>query len=385
MKKLNIILSVVLILTILLTNLAYAETFDPKGEDDCLYYFYGADCDDCKSTDGLIAKIEAKYSNIEFQKYEVYHNANNAELLQKYFQAYNIEENKQGIPLILTKNSYLIGKTTISKYLENLIIDNDNAICPNLDAQNVIGIANEKEPSTVMQTITPFSVMGSVLKDALRPIMIALLLLLIISLAAFKDVPKAIMAGCFFIIGSFTAFLLYAANITDAWGSLLTQAIVTKIIIILAIIISLVKIILFFVLQKDYIQDLQREQRLKVQKTLRILHHPAWYLPLSFILSMFALSGTGKMFFLLKTLHSEGLLNGEILPWIIYASFIMLIPIIVVLIIMTLIKTKLEARSSRTEPYSDKRIGEWRAHNHKVLNIVVSLLVIAISLFLLYL
>lgn len=373
-----------LITLLLLTPFTLAETFDPKAEDDCLYYFYGTDCNDCKSTNSLIAKIEAKYPNLELEKYEVYHNANNAELLQKYFQAYNIGENKQGIPIILAKNSYLIGKATISTYLENVIIDNDNAICPNLDAQNIIGIANKKEPSNVMRSLTSFSIMGSVLKDAFRPIMIALLLLLILGIATFKDISKSVMAGCLFIIGSFTAFLLYSTNIIEAWGSPSVQITITKIIIILAIVISLTKIISFFVIKKDYLQEMPQEQRLKVKTTLNIMHHPLWYLPFSFILSMLALSGTGKMFSLLRTLHSEGLLSGEVLPWIIYASFIMLIPIIVALIIMTLVKTKLEARSSRTEPYSDKRIGEWRAHNHKVLNIIISLLVIVISLFLLY-
>lgn len=384
MKKLNIILSVAILLSLLLTTLASAEIFDPKGEDDCLYYFYGADCSDCKSTDALIAKIEVKYPNVELQKFEVYHNANNVELLNKYFQAYNIAQNKQGIPAIFSKNSYLIGKKTLSNYLENLIIDNDNAICPNLDAQNVMGIANEKEPSDVMQAITSFSIMGSVLKDSFRPVMIALLILFILGLATFKNVSKSVLAGCLFVVGSFTAFLLYATNIIEPWGSLSTQAIVTKIIIILAIVLSIIKIIGFFVIKKDYIQDMQKEQRVKVQKTFNILHHPIWYLLLSFILSMFALAGTGKMFSLLKTLHSEGLLSSQVIPWIIYAVIVMLIPTIITLILMTLIKNKLEARSSSTEPYSDKRINEWRTHNHKILNVVISLLVIVICLFLLY-
>lgn len=384
MKKINIILLTIVLLTFLSTSLVIAETFDPKSEDDCLYYFYGKDCKDCQDTNALLTKIQTEYPNLEVKQFEVYHNANNEELLTKYFKAYNIPQAQQGIPAVFTKNSYLIGKTTLSNYLENVIIDNDNAICPNLDASNVVGIANEKEPQHVLNAITTFSVVGSVIKDAFRPIMIAIILILILCLATFKDVPKAVIGGALFIVGSFTAFLLYGTNIIDAWGDTHTQLFFYKALAIIAITVSIIKIGSFFLFKKDYIQSLQKEQRIKAQNMLNIAYHPSWLLPLGFILSMFALTNTGKMFSMLRVLHSEGLLSSQVTPWIVYATIIMIIPIIATVIVMSLVKTTLESKSTSTEPYSDKRINEWRDHNHKMLNVVLSLLVIVISLFVLY-
>ncbi|MFH1592581.1 MAG: hypothetical protein ABIB47_04400 [Candidatus Woesearchaeota archaeon] len=64
-----------------------------------LFFFTGAECPHCHEMDPLIEKLE-KELNIKLKKLEVWHNAENAKLLQK------LDNGKcGGVPFFFNKNS----------------------------------------------------------------------------------------------------------------------------------------------------------------------------------------------------------------------------------------------------------------------------------------
>ena len=54
-------------------------------ESDCVYYFFGKECKDCNAVDTAVYSLEHKYEHLQIEKYEVYHNFQNFELLQQYY------------------------------------------------------------------------------------------------------------------------------------------------------------------------------------------------------------------------------------------------------------------------------------------------------------
>jgi uncharacterized membrane protein len=188
------------------------------------------------------------------------------------------------------------------------------------------------------------------------------------------------LGSIIFIATSFTTFLLYGTNNLQGYGA---QRGFILFVTIFGILFALIKIIIFFLFNKDLFADLERNDRLKVEKAKNILSNPLWFLPLSCIATLFAFVNLNKNFILLRTLHFEGTLASAVTPKIITYFIIMMLPLIILAIVMNLIKIKLEERS-RKSAYSDHHLGKWKFHNHRVFNVVVSILVIALSLLLIY-
>ncbi len=349
-------------------------------QHDCIYYFYGKDCADCQESTLYLQQLQAKYPSLQITQYEVYHNQNNKEILNQYFQAYNVAPKSQGIPAIISRNSYLIGKKSITSFLEQYIIDNDEISCPSVEQAAIVGIAGEKTPQDVLKILPATVLQSAALNDSVRPIMITLLIILVLIIVSIRSVKKTLIGCGLFLVGSYTALLLYGTNNVAGF---MAQKTFIFVIAILCIIIALIKIIIFFTLKSDPIASLEKSERVRIEKIKNILSNPIWFLPLGYLTSLFAAANLSKNFLLLKTLHLEGTLATEVTPKIIYYLFLVILPLIIFAICMNLIKMKLEYRSKESS-YSDKHLGEWQLHNHRVLNVVVSILVIAISLLLLY-
>ncbi|MEK6899950.1 MAG: hypothetical protein AABX05_02385, partial [Nanoarchaeota archaeon] len=209
MVWMNKIIFLMLISVILLAiPVTAAET--AAVESDCVYYFFGKECKDCTAVDTAVYSLEHKYEHLQIEKYEVYHNFQNFELLQQYYDAYGIEKNSRSIPVVFMKNTYLIGSKAITSLLEESIKDNDDPNCPPLTAaQGTVGISGQGESPNILSTLTFSLITGDALSNMFAPGVLALLLIFLAILPITKTKEDLIKVSVYFMAGIYIAYVLF--------------------------------------------------------------------------------------------------------------------------------------------------------------------------------
>jgi len=94
----------------------------------CIYFFYGDECPHCQDVKPYLAKIEKDYPDMKIHYFEVYHNYQNARLLQSFYESYSIPS--KGIPILFIGDRYLQGKNVIQRNLKPLLRKFKHAPCP---------------------------------------------------------------------------------------------------------------------------------------------------------------------------------------------------------------------------------------------------------------
>ena len=146
---------VVLILAILLLIPTVLALEDNELQTDCLYYFYGKECKACDQSSASLLALQTEYPNLRIEKYEVYRNFKNFQMMQAYFDVYAIEEDSRSIPAVFSKGSYLIGSKAITSLVEEGIKSSDDPSCPELvTGQAAVGILGQGQPPNVLKTLT---------------------------------------------------------------------------------------------------------------------------------------------------------------------------------------------------------------------------------------
>ena len=153
MKK--IIISLMLILLIPLNVCALSDSYNnvaskiigekPTENKIDIYLFHGAECPHCKEEKQWLKIMNNKYKEfIKIHYYEVWHNKNNAKLMEEVKKEYKIKQ--AGVPLTIIGEDYYIGYSkAIGSNIENKItkyIKNNNTNKINIP---IIGKKNIKE------------------------------------------------------------------------------------------------------------------------------------------------------------------------------------------------------------------------------------------------
>ena len=87
-------------------------------------FFYGDGCPHCAKVEPVIDELETKFPQVLFNNYEIYHNQNNALLLYKFYDEYQVpQEYRGGVPIVFVGDEYFLGDSPIIDNLENRIIE----------------------------------------------------------------------------------------------------------------------------------------------------------------------------------------------------------------------------------------------------------------------
>ena len=81
--------------------------FAKEDDEVTLYLFHGDGCPHCAAEQEFLSEIEGKYSNLKIVKYEVWYNQENAELLQKVENAFDIT--RGGVPTTVIGDVVIVG------------------------------------------------------------------------------------------------------------------------------------------------------------------------------------------------------------------------------------------------------------------------------------
>ena len=86
----------------------------------CLTYFWGNGCPHCQNVDNFLAGWDKK-DRVTLDKYEVWYNKKNNQLMQEAYKKCGIEAKNMGVPLLITpEEKCLTGDTPIIEYFKGL-------------------------------------------------------------------------------------------------------------------------------------------------------------------------------------------------------------------------------------------------------------------------
>ena len=179
-----------------------------------IYFFYSAICPHCKTEKEFLKDLKNKYPEIEIKEYEVISNTENQQILQDFYQRYEVPEREKGyVPVTFTPNRYFIGfNEQIGKQLESCIKEcliGEKPISQKIKIP-IFGEVDISKMSLPVLTIT----LGAM--DGLNPCAMWVLLFLISLLINTHSRKRMWLIGGTFILASGIVYYL----ILSAWLNL---------------------------------------------------------------------------------------------------------------------------------------------------------------------
>jgi hypothetical protein len=358
-------------------------SFDDS-ETDCLYYFYGFDCEECPQTDTYLKQLQTRFPKIKVEMFEVYFNKGNLKLLQDYFNAYNVPAEVQSLPVVFLPKSYFIGKEAIIGLLEGRIKSNQNPSCPLLEDVNVIGVIGEGSPKDIMGKLSFLSVTGAALKTAFSLGGLALLILLLLVIVAFKDKESVLKKSFLFITGVYAAYLIFGMGFFSWLGYSGIGVYFAKIVAILAIVFSLALIKEFFITWKITFKDVHPAFIDNLKKFIAVIFSTPGCLIFGLVFGLLSFARLNKTYLLIRYLFIANISRGIALPTLLYFILVMLILMILFVVVIYLVKDQLDDKAEK-KSNDEKKVEIWKEHYVKLINFVLSVIILIVGIIVLFL
>lgn len=328
MKRGRIVLLILLL--ICLSSLAWAE-------GNCIYYFYGKDCPTCEETDAFLANLTLNYPELKIEKFEIYYNKDNSQLLQNYFGRYKVPVEKQGLPAVFLAKGYLVGYKAISSFLEKTLASEEELACPTLDKAEVLGITGEKSPRYLIETLTFGKVTRGAIKESFGKGTLAVWLILFAVLLAAMSSKKLRLAGIALICGVYLAFLSYGLGKVANWTNGLSFSRTIGGIMIFLGLGVILNSILWKATKEKY--HLKRE---KIRWLLEIISFPVITLAIGFFSSLLVLGRGGETLWIIMLLLKEEAMRSGAIPLLAYYIAIFVLPWLAATLLIYFLKKKIE-------------------------------------------
>jgi len=204
MKK---IILISLLLTFLFSSVALGE----GGKKKALYFFSNT-CDRCLDVEEFL-QVSGAYEKYEIQKINTNQSEDNLNKLSALFEAFGVEQRKQGIPAIFFGRKFLAGNVPIVKNFSQMIDDTSADFFPTAE---IIRDLSEKEKiearkqKKYLAEISVKTIFLSAVSDFLNPTSLAIFLILIWLLFLAKVQKKIILSGLIFLLAIFISRLSLA-------------------------------------------------------------------------------------------------------------------------------------------------------------------------------
>ena len=203
-----------LVIIIFLSSVIKADFSLAKQNSVEIYFFYSAICPHCKKEKEFLEELKNKYPEIEIKEYEVISNPENKEILNQFYEKYQVPEKDKGwVPITFTPDKYFIGfNEQVAKDIESCIREClvGEKPAPQKIKIPVFGEIDISKMSLPALTVT----LGAL--DGLNPCAMWILLFLIALLINTRSRKRMWLVGGTFILASGIVYYL----ILSAWLNL---------------------------------------------------------------------------------------------------------------------------------------------------------------------
>jgi cytochrome c biogenesis protein CcdA len=322
----------------LLSLMAVAAAADSCTEDCagkvCVMYFYSPSCHACQSIADFMSKFNETYSqNITLHKFDV----NKPENFDKYSQLCSIQNlsiEQRGIPLIVTKDSFLMGTDKIRNNLEtdvlNLISENNTGcVEENICHQDINVTQTNQTNSQTIVTLPLIAVAAAA--DSINPCAIGVLIFLIgfLLLSSGKNRNRTVKIAAIYILTVYVAYFLAGLGILAILSKLTFLHWITKAFGAGVAILGLINI-------KDAIQNkpsgtlaIPTKAKPLIEKWVYRASIPAAII-LGIIVAAVELPCTGGMYLAILTLMANTVSRNTAIMYLLIYNFIFVLPLIII-------------------------------------------------------
>lgn len=172
-------------------------------------FFYSAICPHCAEEKEFLTELEKKYPEVEIKEYEVFYNRDNQNLLNEFYEKYNVPQGERGyVPVTFTPTKYFIG------FNQQLGSEIENCIKACLGKSEVV---SQKIKIPFFGTIDISKVSLPVLTlilgilDGFNPCAMWILVILISLLLSLKSRKKIALVGGVFIFAEGLLYFIFMA------------------------------------------------------------------------------------------------------------------------------------------------------------------------------
>ncbi len=355
-------------------------------EDDCIYYFRGADCELCAPADAKIKELELKFPSLKVHTFEVYKDFANARLLQQFFNVHNVPEKSQGVPAVLFPGSYLVGSTPIINLLEGRIKENIDPGCPEPSPSPWVGVVGEKAPHDVLKTLTFVGVTSAAVSDSFNPGMLAVLLIILSIVTLIKDDVVMVKRTVLFIIASFFVYLLVGVGVLARFAQPATYVVFYKVIGVAALIVGIIRTRTFIQTWKIWRENVTEKTEKWIFNIKKYFLSPWGVIILGFLSSLLTSARLNKIFFIIHSLLTEGEFRAVAVPLLLYYCVLLVLPLVLVISLLHIFRERQkEYALKHTENFSsDLQRAKWKRHNHLIFQLSVNSLMMIVGLVLVF-
>jgi len=333
----------------------------------CVYYFYSPTCHVCQSIKPFLENLEQKYSeNLTIKRFDVTV-PENFERYNSFCSLQNLSIEKRGVPLIVTKDSFLMGSSQITETLEkdirNIIARNDTA-CPDVNScfNNVTANSTNSQ-----QIITLPLIIAAAAADSINPCAIGVLIFLVgfLLLSSGKNYKRTLKIASIYIVTVYIAYFLAGIGVLNVLIGLPFLSVITKVFGISVGILGLINI-------KDALSN-KTHGTLAIPAAAKPLIERWVYkasipgaIVLGIIVSAVELPCTGGMYLAILTLMAKTVTRSTAIEYLLLYNFIFVMP----LILATFIFIK---------GFEAEKMQEWLEKHKRKSRMIMGLVLLAIG------
>lgn len=349
-------------------------------ENDCLYYFYGANCDDCASTNTFITQLQGTYPELEVHRFEVHYSQENSDKLDNFYAKNAVAPANRALPTVFVGGTYFIGKESIKTLVEQRILDNKDVSCPSLEQRGVIGIIGAGSPTNIVDTLTFGVVTGSAFGNAFNLGALAIALVLLFLLLYIKEDEHMLKKGFLFIGSVALAYILFGWGLFSILTAPLLSSLFIKAVGLIVSIVALIIIINFFWSLKKLTKNISEKSKAKMMKTWsKISSYPAMLL-LGLLSGFFTVGTASSTFMTMRNLLKGGVGKAVVFPLVLYYLILFLLFLSILLVVLYVIRERVRQNILHHLPMSDVKRDAWNKHVVRVFNLIISVVLLILGL-----
>jgi cytochrome c biogenesis protein CcdA len=353
------------LLLLLLLNISFAAAQEPS----CIYFFYGDGCQHCARVEPVINNLEIQSQfPVNIHRFEIYNDRSNLVLLNKYFDAYGVNDDERGIPAVFLKDKYYIGDTPIMTDLYDDLSKQASPECPSLESVDASGESGNTSPMEKLGALSILTVIGAALVDSINPCAIAVLLILMGALLASGDKKKALKAGIAFTVSIYISYFLFGLGLFSALQISGLAYWFYKVIGVLAILIGLFNIKDFFWYGgAGFVMEIPRAWRPKLKELLGAVTSPFGAFLIGFVVCLFELPCTGGPYIFILGLLAERSTMIASIPILLLYNLFFVLPLIIITIAIYLGFASVEKATA------------WKDNNLRILHLIAGLIMLILG------
>ncbi len=326
-----------------------------------VYYFYGYGCSHCANTEPVIDQLGEKYPQMNLTKLETWENADNAALLDRMYDYYNVSKDPaaRGVPVVFIENTYYRGDTVIIEGLEPHL-----QTCSRQNCCDPLAAANAAcQPSSVAPSV--FAIVSLALVDSINPCAFAVLIFLLGYITSIGNTKRAITVALIYIAAVFVSYFAAGMGLSMLSDIFVPyRHVITLLVGIFAILAGLVNIKDFFFYGKWFSLEIPKNMKPMIEK----YSHNSTLLGavvLGFLVSAVELPCTGFAY-----LAAVGILTRyslvERLPWLALYNLVFIIPLLIIIVLYY-------------KGLSAEAMESWRESEKKWMKLAMGLVLVAVG------